>query len=56
MSDNEQIRATFVTSIANITGSTRVANLVNAKIILLKRYIWLLGIALWSVILYVLLW
>jgi len=56
MSDNEQIRATFVTGITNITGSTRVANLVNAKIIRLKSYIWLLGIALWSFILYVLLW
>jgi hypothetical protein len=56
MGENEQIRATFVTGIANITGSTRVANLVNAKIILLKRYIWLFGIALWSVILYLLFW
>lgn len=56
MSDNEQVRAAFVSGIAYITGSARVANLVNAKIILLKKHIWLLSIALWTIILYVLLW
>ena len=54
MNDNEQIRAIFVNGVANITRSTRVANLVHAKIILWKRYLCLLSIVFWTIILYIL--
>lgn len=52
MKDNDQIRALFANRIAYITGSTRLASLVHAKTILMKKYTWLLSIVGWTIILY----
>ena len=51
MNEEEQLQAFFINGIFYITGSTKFAERVAQQIIKMKKMLWLVSLALWSLIL-----